>query len=170
MKVLENGIESSARATVSQADGSHSRHHRAHVDVASWDVPSRNRLSSPLEVTAVNQLAAASRCYRFDPAAIAGVEVKVEMRPSVRCVMVACRVPVYLDPAKREPGGGVYWNIEDALLIAEALVSSVRAIPVQIEATTHRVRDRGKPLQRVRRHLCPDSERCPTTIHSHKAP
>src|SRR5215203_134059 len=132
---------------------SHSRHHRAHVDVAGRYVPSRNRLSSPLEVTAVNQLAAASRCYCFDPGPIAGVKVKVEVRPGVRRIVVACRVPVYLDPAKGEPGGGVYWNIEDALLIAQALVSSVRAVPIQIEATTHRVGDSGKPLQCAGRHL-----------------
>ncbi len=65
----------------------------------------------------------------------------------VRRVVVARGIPVDLDPAERETGGGIDRNVQDSLLIPEAFVSDVLAVAVEIEAAAHRIGDGRELLQ-----------------------
>jgi hypothetical protein len=75
--------------------------------------------------------------------------MKVEVCSGVRRVVVAGGIPVDRDPAERQAGRGVDRDVQDPLLVADAFVVSVAAIPVEIEAAASCVGHRRELLERA---------------------
>jgi hypothetical protein len=82
---------------------------------------------------------------------------------------MAVGVPVHADPAERELDPKVAGDIQDPLLVADALVQRMAAVAVQIEAAAHRVGRLGEILQRTRREDNAQGQRDTAAIQGEKA-